>query len=118
MLQEAKKLLLAGIGAAAMTYDKSMEVINQLVEKGKLTVEDGKELSDELKKDIKAKAELAKCKAELAKNKANDKLHEMKPLTKEDITEVLKSLNFVTKEEFEALKTKIANLEKLLEKTE
>lgn len=50
MLEEMKKLCLAAVGAAAMTYDKAIEVINDLVQKGKITVEEGKELSEELKK--------------------------------------------------------------------
>lgn len=109
MLQEAKKLFLAGVGAAAMTYDKSLEVVEQLVARGKLTVEEGKELSEELKKDVKEKAESAK-------SKANNKIQEMKPLTKEDMTEILKSLDFATKSEVEELKTRIAALEEIIAK--
>ena len=40
-----KKLLLAGIGTAAMTAEKSKEVLDELVEKGELTVEQGKVLN-------------------------------------------------------------------------
>lgn len=109
MLQEAKKLFLAGVGAAAMTYDKSLEVVEQLVARGKLTVEEGKELSEELKRDVKEKAEAAK-------SKANDKFQEMKPLTKEDMTEVLQSLDFATKSEVEDLKSRIKTLEEIIAK--
>ena len=48
-----KKLLLAGIGTAAMTAEKSKEVLDELVEKGELTVEQGKVLNQELKHNIK-----------------------------------------------------------------
>ena len=37
-----KKLLLAGIGTAAVTAEKSKEVLDELVKKGELTVEQGK----------------------------------------------------------------------------
>lgn len=48
-----KKLLLAGIGTAAVTAEKSKEVLNELVKKGELTVEQGKVLNQELKHNIK-----------------------------------------------------------------
>ena len=40
--EELRKVLLAGVGAVATTAEKSQELINQLVEKGELTVEQGK----------------------------------------------------------------------------
>lgn len=37
MMEEFKKIFLLGIGAASMTYEKSMEIINDMVKRGKLT---------------------------------------------------------------------------------
>lgn len=48
-----KKLLLAGIGTAAVTAEKSKEILDDLVKKGELTVEQGKVLNQELKHNIK-----------------------------------------------------------------
>ena len=58
-----KKLLLAGIGAVAITAEKSQEILDDLVvgalqegdlvKKGEITVEQGKELNKELKHNIK-----------------------------------------------------------------
>ena len=48
-----KKFLLMGIGAAAMTVEKSQQVVDDLVKKGELTVEQGKELNQELKRNVK-----------------------------------------------------------------
>ena len=48
-----KKILLAGIGTAAVTAEKSKEVLDELVKKGELTVEQGKVLNQELKHNIK-----------------------------------------------------------------
>ena len=48
-----KKLLLAGIGTAAVTAEKSKEVLDELVKKGELTVEQGKVLNQELKHNNK-----------------------------------------------------------------
>ena len=51
--ESVKKLLLAGIGAAATTAEKSKELLDDMVEKGELTVEQGKIINEELKHDIK-----------------------------------------------------------------
>lgn len=48
-----KKIILAGIGAVAVTAEKSKELLDELVKKGELTVEQGKELNEELKHNIK-----------------------------------------------------------------
>lgn len=48
-----KKLMLAGIGAVATTYEKSEEVLNDLVKKGEITVDQGKALNTELKHTLK-----------------------------------------------------------------
>ena len=50
-----KKILLAGIGAAATTAEKSKEILDDLVKKGELTVEQGKVLNQELKHNAKKK---------------------------------------------------------------
>ncbi|MBQ9004656.1 MAG: hypothetical protein IJ087_22700 [Eggerthellaceae bacterium] len=45
-----KNIFLAGIGALAYTGEKGKEVIDMLVAKGEITLEQGKELSDELQR--------------------------------------------------------------------
>ena len=52
---DLKKIFLAGVGAVAMTAEKSKEMIDQLVTKGELTVEQGKILNEELKHTISEK---------------------------------------------------------------
>ena len=54
-----KKILLAGIGTAAVTAEKSKEVLDELVKKGELTVEQGKVLNQELKHNIKSTVKTA-----------------------------------------------------------
>ena len=39
-----RKVLLAGIGALATGYEKSSELVDELVKKGEITVEQGKAL--------------------------------------------------------------------------
>ena len=48
-----KKILLAGIGAAATTAEKSKEILDDLVKKGELTVEQRKVINAELKNNVK-----------------------------------------------------------------
>lgn len=44
-----KNIFLAGIGAMAITGEKTKELVDQLVAKGELTVDQGKEINSELK---------------------------------------------------------------------
>lgn len=43
-----KDIFLAGVGVMAYTGEKAKEVIDSLIEKGELTVEQGKEINQEL----------------------------------------------------------------------
>ena len=56
-MNDLKKVLLAGIGLTAMTVDKDDSFVKELVEKGRLTVEEGKELEQELKRQSKEEAQ-------------------------------------------------------------
>lgn len=56
-MNDLKKVLLAGIGLTAMTVDKADSLVKELVEKGRLTVEEGKELEQELKRQSKEEAQ-------------------------------------------------------------
>lgn len=44
-----RKIFLAGVGAVAMSAEKSQQLVNDLVKKGELTVEEGKALNEELR---------------------------------------------------------------------
>ena len=56
-MNDLKKVLLAGIGLTAMTVDKADSFVKELVEKGRLTVEEGKEIEQELKRKSKEEAQ-------------------------------------------------------------
>lgn len=51
--ENLRKLILAGVGVAAVTKEKGTDVLNELVKKGELTIEQGKVLNEELKHNIK-----------------------------------------------------------------
>ena len=56
-MNDLKKVLLSVIGLTAMTVDKADSFVKELVEKGRLTVEEGKELEQELKRQSKEEAQ-------------------------------------------------------------
>ena len=56
-MNDLKKVLLAGIGLTAMTVDKADSFVKELVEKGRLTVEEGQDLEQELKRQSKEEAQ-------------------------------------------------------------
>lgn len=100
MSNEAKKIFLAGLGTAALTWEKAGDVINELIEKGKLSVDEGKELSQELKRNIEQKG------AETKEN-IKQKMDDIKPLTKEGLKEILVEMNYATKADILELKRMI-----------
>ena len=75
-----KKFFLIGVGAAAETAEKSGEILDKLVEKGELTVAQGKELNKELKHTLKESEEKAK-----AKVAADDIASRVKDMSEEDL---------------------------------
>ena len=90
-----KKILLAGIGTAAVTAEKSKEVLDELVKKGELTVEQGKVLNQELKHNIK----------ESVKKNVNVPL---KPSNPDELKEVLGKM---TPDQLAALKEQISKMQ-------
>lgn len=82
-----KTLLLAGVGAVALTADKSQEILKDLVARGELTVEQGKALNQELKhtfNESRAKAEAEKTDtADFIKSLSKEELDKLKELIKE-----------------------------------
>jgi polyhydroxyalkanoate synthesis regulator phasin len=49
MSDTARKIFLVGVGAVAVTAEKSGQIVDDLVKKGEITVEQGKTLNEELK---------------------------------------------------------------------
>lgn len=86
--EEMKKLVLLGIGAAALTVEKSKDLVDELVKKGELSIEQGKVLNEELKHHVRETIDDAK---EVCAKQRIEKLQEqVKKLSKEEL-EVLKA---------------------------
>lgn len=90
-----KKLLLAGIGSAAVTAEKSKEILDELVKKGELTVAQGKVLNQELKHTVK----------ETVKKNVNVSV---KPSSPEELSELLEKM---TPDQLAVLKEQILEME-------
>ena len=95
-----KKVLLAGIGAVAVTGEKSKELLDEMVKKGELTVEQGKALNEELKHNIKSTVKEKTSSPEELDELLDKMTPEQMALLKQRIDEMEKK-----QEEFEAAET-------------
>ncbi|MDD6769436.1 MAG: phasin family protein [Inconstantimicrobium porci] len=110
-MNDLKNVFLAGIGAAAATYEKADSMVKQFVEKGKLTVDEGKELSEELKRNFTSSASDKM-------NKLNNKIDDIKPATKDEVRQIIEQYGFCYKGEYDLLQSKVDELEKKVEELE
>lgn len=94
--ESLKKVMLAGVGALATTAEKSKEILDDLVKRGELTVEQGKVLNEELKHNVK----------KAVKENVTVKV---KPSSPEELEELLDKM---TPEQIDQLKEKLAGLDK------
>lgn len=78
---ELKRIFLAGVGAIAATAEKSQQLVDELVKKGELTVEQGKVLNEELKRDVskKVKEAMANIQGNEPVDKIADRIVQMSP---------------------------------------
>ena len=95
-----KKIILMGIGAAAMTAEKSQQIVDELVKKGELTVEQGKELNQELKRNVKKSIDEAAAAAKEKEAEAEKKVEGLE-----------KQIEGLSAEELEKLKEAIRKAE-------
>lgn len=93
MMNELKRLFLAAVGSATVTYEKASKIVDEMVEKGRLTVDEGKELTEELKKTLHSKKE------------------SIMPVTREDLKEILIEMNFATKDDLYEIKERLNRIE-------
>lgn len=100
--ENIKKILLAGIGAVATTTEKSKELLDEMVKKGELTVEQGKVLNEELKHNIK----------KTMKEKVNVSVKVSDP---EELDELLEKM---TPEQITQLKERLSQLDQQEEEPE
>jgi len=92
MKETLKHIVYAGLGAAFLTKDKIEEIKNDLLEKGRLSQEEGKQFVD----DLVSRSE-----------KAKDELDQW---IEKKVTERLDRMGLATKDELAALRARIDEL--------
>lgn len=93
MMDELKKLVFAGIGGAALTYEKAQEVIDNLEKKGKLSVDEGKRLKEELvQRKNSSKHDV------LSREEMEAQLIEMSAAHRKDIDELERKVESITRQ--------------------
>lgn len=98
MKELLQNIMYAGIGAATLTKEKLEELQDELIEKGKMSRDEGKQFVDELR----SKSE-----------KAKEQLDQW--ITRR-VDDQVKQLNLASKDEIAALRQKVDELRALLEK--
>lgn len=73
-----RTIFLAGVGAVAASAEKSQQIVDELVKKGELTVEQGKVLNSELTRKAQGAAKGAFAGATDAASKARDAVDDVK----------------------------------------
>jgi polyhydroxyalkanoate synthesis regulator phasin len=94
MLNLVKKVMLTGVGLAVMTKEKAEELGRELVKKGEITENEGKEFVKELSK-----------KSEEARKDFENKVEE-------NVKKILAKLDVVKKKDIDKLVKRVAALEK------
>lgn len=89
--KDLKNILLAGIGAVAATAEKSQALLDELVKKGELTVDQGKVLNEELRHNVGQRIK--------------------ESVTVQDGEDLLRCVDAMTPEQLEALRRKLSAME-------
>ncbi len=97
MFEQLKKLAMIGIGGTALAVEKVAEYVEDLVKQGKLTVDEGKKLTEEL---------------------IRNKEKEVTEKGREEIEAILLEMNIAQRKDIEALETRIEDLEGQLDNKE
>ena len=90
MFEELRRLVMIGIGGTALAVDKVAKYVDDLVKQGKLTVDEGKKLTEEL-----------------IQNKKKDTSTEERA----EIEQLLLDMNLAQRKDIETLESRIAQLE-------
>ena len=104
--EELRRFFLAGIGAMATTAEKSKEIVDAFVRKGELSVEQGRIINEELKRDVKKTVSQAE---DTVKRHVEIAVDSDAPLVRKSLLEQLEQMS---PEELELLRSKLAEMEK------
>ena len=111
-----KKLILIGIGAAAATAEKSQQIVEDLVKKGEITVEQGKELNQELKRNVKKSLDEISAAAQEKDAEIKEAAQKKEEEIKSEAESLEQKIAGMTVEELENLKAFIQKAEDAVKK--
>ena len=97
MFEQLKKLAMIGLGGTALAIEKVSEYVDDLVNQGKLTVDEGKKLTEEL---IRSKEK------------------EVTEKGREEIEAILLEMNIAQQKDIDILENRIEELERQLTQKE
>ena len=96
-----KNIFLAGVGATAYSVEKAQELVDGLVKKGELTVQQGKVVNDELKHNMSEKLRSAADSLDKKRCGASD----------EGAEDLLNQVDAMSEEQRAALKAKLEQMD-------
>jgi len=96
MLDLVRKSMLASVGLALKAWDEVEELANDMVDKGKMTEQEGKKFIDELQ------------------GRYQDTQKKLEQRVEKSVKDILKKADVVTQDELKALKKEIRDLKKLI----
>lgn len=99
-----RKVFLAGVGAITTTGEKGAKVIDDLVKKGELTVEEGKILNSDLAKKVSSGAADLKSKGVDLGKSFRDILYNVDKMSREERDELIAKIEAANKAEDEKAK--------------
>lgn len=89
-----KRIFLSGLGALAVTAEKANEIIDELVKKGEITFEQGKEIAKEYRAKI------------------GSHMQEIDRKVESTVKSVIETMNIATREDIKSIEDKLEQLEK------
>jgi polyhydroxyalkanoate synthesis regulator phasin len=96
MFDLVKKSMLASVGLALKAWDEVEELANEMVDKGKMTEQEGRKFIDELQ------------------GRYQDTQKKLEERVEKSVKDILKKADVVTQDELKALKKEIRDLKKLI----
>jgi polyhydroxyalkanoate synthesis regulator phasin len=90
---ELKKILMAGIGAVSVSVEKAQEIVSTLAQKGEITFEQAKTLSEEMAVKVKKSIEESEIKRAFGGKPTSDSvIRDLKTLSPDEIAEIKKAI--------------------------
>jgi poly(hydroxyalkanoate) granule-associated protein len=102
-VEAMRRLLLASIGAVAMSYDEAEKFINRLIERGELAQKDGEKVLNEVMTRFRQRPQAAQAEAETKANELGNQIEQ-------NVEQFFNRLNIPTRRDIDELSARVAQL--------